>query len=373
MINEVFGAVSLLLVEDDADCRKVVADILIKNGFNCNVAENGQEGIELYRRLKPELVLSDIMMPVMSGLDMARTIRSEFSDAQFIFMTALKDTEYLLEAIDIGVSSYVVKPVLMPKLLSAVSQRIATSRREAQARRGTHLEAIGLLAGGVAHDFNNLLQVVMGRVGLAKKYVDPDNPAFTHLELAENVSKDARRLGKRLGTLANGESGTRKKMSLIPVISYSVESALSGTTVVPSYDLPRDLPQVCFNKTQLEQVILQLALNAIDAMHLGGTLSVCARVCKLTMASCLLLPPGEYVKIAFSDTGNGIQNENLPKIFNPYFTTKEMDFHKGRGLGLSICHAIVSTHGGQISAQSTPGAGATFTIWLPCAGADCKA
>jgi len=367
MKNEIPGNVSLLYVEDDPATREMVAKMLKKNGFNCIVAENGQEGLELYRRHLPEIVLSDIMMPVMSGLEMARAIRADFPEAQFIFMTALGESKFILEAIDIGVNQYVVKPVELSKLMAAISQCVAILRLKAEAHRIKHLEAISVLAGGLAHDFNNLLQVALGHVGLAKKRVEPGSSAYTHLDMAESVSKDARNLGKRLGTLARGESGVRQKMPLPPVIRYSVEAALSQTSITPTFDLPSDLPQLSFDKTQMEQVVSHLTVNAIEAMPQGGKLGIAASVSSLSLGSSLLLAPGDYVCIAFSDTGKGIPPENLPKIFDPYFTTKEMDFNKGKGLGLSVCHAIISRHGGQITVYNSPDAGATFNIWLPVA------
>jgi len=368
MKNEMHGAISVLFVEDDAATRKMVATLLKVNGFNCIVAENGYEGLELYRRHHPEIVLSDIMMPVMNGLEMARAIRAESPEVQFIYMTALGESNVILDAIDIGVTQYVVKPVDLSKLMAAISHSVAILRLKAEALRVKHLEAIGVLAGGLAHDFSNLLQIVLGNVALAKKHVDQGSPAFTYLKEAESISKDARNLGKRLGTLARRESGLKQKMPLTPVIIYSVKAALSGTSITPTFDLPPDIPQVSVDKTQMEQVFSHLTINAIEAMPQGGKFEIAARVCSLSGKSGSLLAPGDYVSITFRDTGEGIPPKNLPKIFDPYFTTKEMDFNKGRGLGLSVCHAIISRHGGQINAYNSSDAGAIFNIWLPVAG-----
>jgi signal transduction histidine kinase len=359
------GTVSLLYVEDDAPTREVVAKLLKENGFNCIVAANGREGLELYRTHIPEIVLSDIMMPVMGGLEMARAIRADFPEAQFIFMSALGESKYILEAVDIGVSGYVVKPVQLSKLLAAVSQCVAISRLKAEAHRSRHLEAIGLLAGGLAHDFNNLLQIVLGNVSLAKKRIDPGSTAFTYLKEAESISKDARNLGKRLGTLARKESGLKRKMPLTPTIITGVTAALCGTSISASFDLPPEIPQVTFDKTQMEQVVSHLTINAMEAMPHGGKLEVAGYLSSLSPGSGLLLAPGDYVCITFKDTGKGIPPGDLSQIFDPYFTTKEMDFNKGRGLGLSVCQAIISRHGGQISAYNSPDAGAIFNIWLP--------
>lgn len=367
MSNEIPGTVSLLFVEDDAATREIVTKMLKMNGFNCIVAQNGHEGLELYRTHLPEIVLSDIMMPIMGGLEMARAIRADFPEAQFIFMTAMGESKFILEAIEIGVNQYVVKPVVLSKLLEAISRCVAILRLKAEAHRVKRLESINVLAGGLAHDFNNLLQVVIGHVGLAKKRVDPGSSVFTHLDRAEGASKDARNLGKRLVTLARGESALKKKMPLAPTIILRTKAVLSGTSIMPVFDFPPDIPQLAFDKAQIEQVVTHLASNAIEAMPQGGQLVIVARASRLPQESSLLLPPGDYVQITFRDTGKGIPPENLARIFDPYFSTKEMDFHKGQGLGLSICHSIISMHGGQISAGNSSDAGAILTIWLPVA------
>ena len=365
MENAMPEAVTLLYVEDDTATRELVAYLLKMSGFNCIVAKNGQEGLELYRRHSPEIVVSDIMMPVMSGLEMARAIRADFPETQFIFMTALGETKFILEAIDIGVSQYVIKPANLSKLLAAISHCVAILRSKADAQGLKHLEAIGVLAGGLAHDFNNMLQIVLGSVHLAKKFVDPGSPAFTYLKEAESISVDARNLGKRLGTLARRECGLKRKMNVTPVILYSVKAALSGTSITSTFDLPPDLPEVSFDKTQMEQVFSHLTVNAIEAMPQGGNLEITARVSVIPQHAASLLAPGRYVCISLRDTGKGIPPKNLTKIFDPYFTTKEMDSHKGRGLGLSVCHAIISRHGGMISANNSSDSGAVFNIWLP--------
>jgi signal transduction histidine kinase len=367
MENRVNGAVSVLYVEDDAATRKMVMGVLKMNGFNCIAAGNGREGLELYRMHAPEIVLSDIMMSGMSGLEMARAIRTESSEVPFIFMTAYGESKFILEAIDIGVTQYVVKPVDLHLLLAAISHCVASIRLKTEVQRVKELEAIGILAGGLAHDFNNLLQVVMGYVSLAKKGVDKNSTVFAHLDKAEAKSKEARELGKRLRTFSRGESTLRQKMPLTPLILFSVKAALYGYSISQTFDLPPDLPQVNFDKAQMQQVMTHLTVNAIEAMPHGGNLTVAAHVSRLSRKSNLLLPPGDYVHISFSDTGKGILPENLPKVFYPYFSTKKMDFHKGQGLSLSVCYSIVSRHGGLISANNSSDSGAIFNVWLPVA------
>jgi signal transduction histidine kinase len=361
------GTVSLLYVEDEPATRELVTKMMELKGFNCIVAENGQQGLELYRRHTPEIVLSDIMMPSMDGLEMARAIRKDFPEAQFIFMTALGESKFILEAIDIGVTQYVVKPVEMPKLLAAVSHCAAIISLKAAALRAKQLEAISILAGGLAHDYNNLLQAVMGCVSVAKSCLETDSEAYTHLNMAENVSNDAREISRRLQIFSGGGSDQMQKMSLTPLIISGVRDALSGAGITPVFDLPPDIPQVMLDMTHMQLVITNLTVNAVEAMPQGGMLQVAADVKSISQYSGLPLPPGDYVHITFSDTGIGIPPENLSKIFDPYFTTKKMGVNKGQGLGLSVCHSVIRKHGGLISANNSSDTGATFNIWLPVA------
>ncbi len=361
------GTVSLLYVEDEAIARELVTNMLQQKGYNCIVAENGHQGLELYRRHTPEIVLSDIMMPGMNGLEMARAIRKDFPEVQFIFMTAMGESKFILEAIDIGVTQYVVKPVEISKLLAAISHCDAIRQLKAEAQRAKHLEAIGVLAGGLAHDYNNLLQAVMGCVSLAKMSVESGSEACTHLNMAERVSNEVRELSRRLLIFSGGGSGPMQKMSLPPLIISSVRAALVGAAVTPIFDLPADLPQVMLDMPQMQLVISHLTVNAVEAMPQGGELQVVARGSSISHESGLPLSPGNYVHITFSDTGNGIPPENLPKIFDPYFTTKKMGVNKGQGLGLSVCYSVICRHGGLITADNSSGTGATFNIWLPVA------
>jgi signal transduction histidine kinase len=364
--NQQRDTARLLYVEDEESTRTQVSRLLEKRGFSCLIAQNGQEGVELFRQHTPEIVLSDIMMPVMNGLDMAREIRKENPDTLFIFITAFSDTRYLLEAIDIGVSQFVVKPVELDKLLAAISRCISIVKLRNETQRIRHLEATSILAGGMAHDFNNLLQVILGYVSLAKMSSDQDSKAYSYLEMAEKGSAQARELGQMLLTFARGGQSSMHVASLAPLISSEVH-ATGNNTINIELDLATDSPDVRFDEAQMRTVISNITNNALEAMPQGGTLKVKAHGCCITPQGGLPLTPGDYLHLIFSDTGSGISHEYIAKIFDPYFSSKEMGNKKGQGLGLAVCHAIVRKHGGMISAESTPGMGTTIHIWLPAA------
>jgi signal transduction histidine kinase len=282
-------------------------------------------------------------------------------------MTAFGETKYLLEAIDIGVSQFVSKPVEFRKLLAAITHCSNTIKLKTEVQHARHLEAISILAGGIAHDFNNLLQVVMGYISLAHMHADPDSKNFEYLTMALKGVDQARDLGLRLTTLAKGNDSPKQTKSIEPIIISTINAAFSNTNIRCEFNLPADIPTVHFNEEQLQQVISHLAENARDAMPLGGILRIAAHGQAISSSDGLMLPPGDYLHLTFTDSGTGIPADVLPKVFDPYFTTKDMGSKKGQGLGLTVCNTIIRGHGGMISAESAPGNGTTIHIWLPAA------
>lgn len=488
--------ISVMYVEDEAGARDQVWRMLASCGYRLFMAENGREGVELFRRHSPDITLTDIMMPVMNGLEMARTIREEAPDAQIIVMTAFSDTDYLLDAISIGINQFIVKPVEFNKLKSAIQRCITiirmqrriqeqterirmlsnaleqspsmalitdtegtieyvnnkfcevtgfavdevlgktprilqsgetpadvyrdlwttilggrewhgvlqnrckngdffweyssispltsadgaitkfiktaediTERRklEAEAHKVKKLEATAMLAGGMAHDFNNILQVILGNICLAKQRAEPGSIVHNLLDIAEKSSGNARDLSQRLLTFAKGGDISMHVAPLERIIKCGVEETLNGSTIDCELDLPPGVPAVNIDERQIQQVVTHLTVNALEAMPEGGKLRIATTVCSFSGEDESALPPGEYVHVTFSDSGGGIQPENLGRIFDPYFTTKQMGSKKGLGLGLAICHAIIRKHNGMITAESAPGEGTTIHIYLPAA------
>jgi len=365
ILNPTQHDISMLYVEDDDATREQVGRMIKTRGIRLLMAENGQEGLDLFRRHKPDIILTDIMMPLMNGLELARAIRKEAPGAQIIVMTAFSETSYLLEAIDVGINQFVVKPVDLNRLFAAIERCISVIKLEADALRAKKLEATSILAGGMAHDFNNLLQVILGYICLAKQKIDPGSPAYRLLNASEKSTEQACELSQRLLTFAKGGDSSMHSAQLEQLIVASVDAALNGTTVTSEFNLQADTPLVKIDEAQIRQVISHLTVNAIEAMPNGGTLRVAVEGCTITEQDILPLPPAEYVHVTFRDTGKGIHPENMGKIFDPYFTTKEMGSQKGMGLGLAICQAIIRKHKGILTAESQPENGATFHIYLP--------
>jgi PAS domain S-box-containing protein len=235
-----------------------------------------------------------------------------------------------------------------------------TVHLEHELQRMDKLESLGVLAGGIAHDFNNMLTGIIGNINLARI---EDDAAHSRelLEEAEQEILQARGLSQQLLTFAKGGAPVRSVQNLAPVLREAVSFALRGSDVSASFDLPADLWWAGIDKGQLSQVFSNIVINADEAMPAGGTISVVARNITVDDGPYPDLAPGDYVRIDLSDTGVGIAETDLRKIFDPFFSTKR----RGSGLGLATSYAIVHKHDGTIGVVSTPGAGTTFSILLP--------
>ncbi|MBP1735797.1 MAG: domain S-box, partial [Deltaproteobacteria bacterium] len=233
---------------------------------------------------------------------------------------------------------------------------------EEQRLKTQKLEAVGTLAGGIAHDFNNLLQGVFGYISMAKASVDQRQKCIGMLEQAEKALHMSVNLTTQLLTFSKGGKPVRKTIELGTVIENSVKFALSGSRVDYRIEIDEAIWRVDADEGQIGQVIQNIVLNAEQAMPLGGTVTIRADNIRAPQKGTPpALPPGNYVAISVNDSGIGIPEEYLPKIFDPYFTTR----NKGSGLGLATSYSIVKNHGGMIDVKSEPGKGSTFVIWLP--------
>ncbi len=233
-------------------------------------------------------------------------------------------------------------------------------RMEQELAKGRNLEAIGLLAGGIAHDFNNILTAILGNIALAKMYGEGDSKITDVLGEAEKAFWRARDLTQQLLTFAKGGAPIKKTASVRELLTDTTNFALRGSNVRVDFDIANDLWAAEFDRGQLSQVINNLVLNAKQAMPGGGKLRIRAQNLRLKGGE-IPLPPGPYLHIEVSDTGAGIPEKHLAKIFDPYFTTKQ----QGSGLGLSIAYSIITKHQGHITVRSTIGVGTTFNIYLP--------
>ena len=237
-----------------------------------------------------------------------------------------------------------------------------------QLRHAQKLEAVGQLAGGVAHDFNNILTVILASVEIVFEGLDESHPARRWLLDIQHAGRRAAALTRQLLTFARRHAAAPQTLDLNDIVNgiHKMLERLIGEGIQITLSLAPTLPSVFADPDQLGQVLTNLVVNARDAMPEGGTIHVVTASHTLDESQSLVwaLPPGDYVRLSVSDTGEGMTKDVMDRIFEPFYTTKK---DRGTGLGLSMVHGIVTQSGGQIRAESEPSAGTTFTILLPVA------
>ena len=240
---------------------------------------------------------------------------------------------------------------------------------EAQLRQAQKMEAIGQLAGGVAHDFNNLLTIINGRSALALRKISDSNPLYSGLEEIYQAGERAAALTRQLLTFSRAQIIAPEILDLNKLVAESKQilRRLIREDIEIVFKMPKGLSKIKVDKPQMEQVLMNLVINASDAMPMGGKLTVQTEdFVSGAGDEAKYHPeiPGEYVLLSVSDTGIGMDKATSERIFDPFFTTK--DLGHGTGLGLSTVYGIITQNGGTVTVESKPGQGSTFRIYLPC-------
>ena len=256
----------------------------------------------------------------------------------------------------LGVAGEIFTNALVRKRFEEDRAKIA-----AELIRAERLDSIGILAGGIAHDFNNILAAIWGNVSLAKAELKRSAEVSSRLGEAEKALGRARDLTQQLLTFAKGGSPVKQVVELGSLAMESAVFATRGSNVRPSFDMEDALWPVEADTGQVAQVVHNLVINAVQAMPDGGVVDVAARNVALRANSGIPLVPGKYVRVTVSDQGTGIAQENLSKLFVPYFTTKP----SGSGLGLATSYNIVRKHAGLITVNTHQGEGSQFSVYLP--------
>ncbi|TFH42760.1 MAG: response regulator, partial [Chrysiogenales bacterium] len=243
-------------------------------------------------------------------------------------------------------------------IIHDISERKKT---EDELLKTSKIESLGVFAGGIAHDFNNLLTAIMGNISIAKLDADIGSGTYGVLLEAERASMRARDLTLQLLTFSRGGAPIKKLSSIRDLLVDTADFVLSGSRIKCDFSIPENIWSVEIDEGQISQVIHNLVLNAREAMPGGGIISICAENRTIAPGDHRSLDPGNYIDIRISDTGYGIPKNDLHKIYDPFFTTKD----KGNGLGLSVTYSIIKRHSGTITVETSEGRGTVFTILLP--------
>ncbi len=230
-------------------------------------------------------------------------------------------------------------------------------QKERELLKAEKISSLGVLAGGIAHDFNNLLMGIYGYLSIAKNKISKDHPAYAFIDKAETSIEKTKNLTTQMLTFSKGGNPILGNINIENLIRETVIFNTSGSKIRVEFNFAKNLYKIEADKGQIEQVISNLTINAIQAMKDGGNLYITAENILYSFAN----KNSQYVKITFRDEGCGIDKDLIDKIFEPYFTTKK----SGNGLGLATVYSIITKHNGKIFAESEKGVGTTFTIFLP--------
>lgn len=245
-------------------------------------------------------------------------------------------------------------------ILYDITERLKIQKDLLQAQQ---LEFTSTLAGGIAHDFNNLLMAIMGNISLAQLFLNPEEKANKILERAESTCNQAKELTQQFIILSKSGYPSKKPSSIIKLLK---ESSVIGVDV--DLDLSDDIWKIEVDEQQMRYALTHLMTNAVEAMPSGGKVHV--KIRNIVASSDPPMPAhpvssGHYLHIIIKDQGKGISSEHLPRIFEPYYTTKELGPKKGMGLGLTTVYSIIHKHDGFIFIESEVNQGTTVNIYLP--------
>ena len=243
-----------------------------------------------------------------------------------------------------------------------------SKQMEEQLRQAQKMESIGTLVGGIAHDFNNILGIILGNTELAMDDIPEWNPARLNLKEVRTASLRAKGVVRQLLSFARKTKLEKKPINIIPIIKEALKLMRSSipTSIEIRQHIKEDIGTILADPTQINQILINLCTNADHAMPDGGIIVVTLKNIELdekTAAKYSELAPGRYLNLTVADTGHGIFQGDINRIFDPYFTTKEVG--RGTGMGLAVVHGIVKGHNGLITVESEVGKGTTFSIFFP--------
>jgi signal transduction histidine kinase len=373
MTTQKHVSASILVVEDDVAMRDGICEILELAGYEVSVASHGKEALELLEIAPPQLIVSDIMMPYMDGYQFYRHVREDdrWLTVPFIFLTAKGEKADVLRGKSMGVDDYLTKPFEPEELLIAVESKLKrmhqlqeTARKQIeqlseQLTRTDRMATVGQLVTEFAHEIRNPLTAITAYAQFVQRRMAPHEPETAQdmqriVHQAKRIARMAENILEFARTHPLETRSTDVHHLLDEVLAFiSFRLQKQGMSVETHYD--PNLPAMLVDPDQLEQVFLNIIINAAYAMDRQGTLTV----------TTTWLDDGDSprARISFTDTGIGIPTDHMPRLFEPYFTTRPAG--EGTGLGLYVCQKIVEKHGGHIEVESQVGQGSTFHVYLP--------
>jgi signal transduction histidine kinase len=375
--------VRILAVDDDPQAQALL-DIALADATFERILEVAPTAAEGFRRIaadEHDIYLVDQQLPDGTGVELIHNAKVAGTTKPFILITGHGSGDIDEAALREGAADYVEKHLLETHLVRSIRYTLRswqTGRmlldREEQLRQAEKMEAIGRLAGGVAHDFNNLLTAIIGYTDLVAERLDQAEPIAHDVSEIRKAADRAAALTRQLLAFSRKQFLSPEVLDLNEIVSGMLPMLprVIGEHIATTTQLAPGLPNVKADPSQMEQVLVNLVLNARDAMPMGGHLTVETACVELDEARVdaerLALDPGRYAMLRVADTGSGMDAETLARAFEPFFTTKPKG--KGIGFGLATVYGIVDQSGGAISIDTAPGRGTAIRIYLPVTSAE---
>lgn len=385
----------VLVIDDEETIRNLICTILESEGHDSRIAENGEIGIQLFEEYEPDIVVTDVRMPKMDGIEVLKRIKQIKAETEVIVITGHGEINLAIEALHLNASDFIQKPFAVNAFLVALKRaaekfdmREQLEQAQIQLLQSEKMASLGQLAAGVAHEINNPIGFVNSNLGTLKKYSEKIVDVISQLSRLVEESKNDELINNFRSIKSKSKidfiiedidsiidesmEGTgRVKQIVLDMKNYSridskkleeyninegIESTLNIVRNEIKYncEVKKDLNELplikCFPQ-QLNQVIMNLLVNASQSIEGKGIITIKTE------------PVEGGINIEIGDNGSGIPHEIIDKIFDPFFTTK--DIGKGTGLGLNIVYNVIKKHGGTIDVDSKIGIGTTFKIHLP--------
>jgi two-component system cell cycle sensor histidine kinase/response regulator CckA len=372
----------VLNVDDSEERLRYRTTVLLDAGFEVAEARTGHQAIELAARARPALVLLDVSLPDLDGFEVCERLKAAAATRAIPVLhvsAALCEEEHWVRGLRSGSDGYLREPLgaeVLSEVIRTILRRVDTAAAadrarcaaEARLRQAEKLEALGLLTGGVAHDFNNALTVILGYADMLTSQIGPDKPIGRDLAEIRRAAEHAAGLTRQLLAFSKEQPLRLQPIDLDVLVADAcgMVQCLLGETIETVSRPSGEICAINADPAQIQQVLINLAVNARDAMPDGGTLTV--ETARLVADAAFAaghapLAPGRYIRLTVRDTGVGMDEATRARIFDPFFTTKEVG--RGTGLGLSTVYGITTQLEGVIVVQSRPNHGTCFDLYFP--------
>ncbi|MEQ8223266.1 MAG: response regulator [Candidatus Eremiobacterota bacterium] len=372
MKDNIIEGSKILIIDDQPGNLGLLFDYLDKFNAVVMLEQNTEIALKIAENKKPDIILLDIIMPEMNGFEVCKKLKENVKtkDIPVIFMSALNDTDNIVKGFNGGGVDYIVKPVRREEVIARITNHLRIIRTEHELREKAKHDCMTIMAGGICHNFNNILMGIMGRAELNLMDLPEDSLLSQNNQIIISLCERVSAITKKILNYS-GHGQCIKEKTDLSILVKDISELLKlyiSKNILLKYDLAAGLPVIQIDRGLISQSLINLVINSSEAIgDKEGTITVKtgSMVCNREyLSSCHIKGDhreGLSVYLEVKDTGCGIEEENLNKIFDPFFSTK----FTGRGLGLAAVYGITKSHKGTIKVESKTGKGTTIKLLFP--------